>query len=118
MGQGNNDICEVNSLDELMTQDSGAIVMGSFQNGFNDEDIFVVYNGTSREDRQAEFLEPGKRYYLNPDIDIHAWRFPADKLIFPGNGVVRLPVAYRKLKTYSPSDEGYSERRELVRRVE
>jgi len=100
-----------------MNLEDGSIIMGVFQDIFSKEETFLVYRFLKQDPLRVEFLEPGKRYYLDEDIEIYGWTFPKDKLSFPGNGLVKLPVIFSEFHCYSPKDENYSEIRKLLAKL-
>jgi hypothetical protein len=106
-------IYEVNCIDELISLSKGAVVFAAFQTFSGSEEAFLVkYN--YEPSGLVEFLEPEQKGSRSEDLKIRDWTCPADKLKFSGNGIVELPVAYRRYTCYSPEKKGYSERKELV----
>ena len=108
---------EIGNIQKLEDLKEGQVVIGQFGKviGGTDEEFLVcsgVINGN------YEFLEKGKRYYLDKDIEIHGWQIALDKIEFSSKGEIIINPIFRELETYNPKHPDYKAKRELVSKLE
>ncbi len=104
-----NEISEIRRVGRIEDLEKGEIYIAQF--GENDEKILVCSGIVGG---RYEFLEKGKQFGSNKDIEILGWQTPPGGIKFSYGGEVIINSLFRKLETYIPGHGGYKIKRDLV----